>query len=191
MKVFQFLFIGTLLWCCSHMLLSCLCVHLTPVSFVTRSLPVQTGLWVGPPEPEGGGPERGVGQQWREDSGHPQGQEQNQLAAALPSQVCMNMSGAVFDQQGSEHFIRLVVMYCVCSLSLSYDNLRIIDLCWVKDFLPSVSFVTRTALMSPKRAPTARPGRDRFTAESYTVLGEHTHYYSEHTETHSQCGYLT
>lgn len=30
----------------------------------------------------------------------------------------------------------------------------------------------RSALMSPKRAPTARPGRDRFTAESYTVLGE-------------------
>lgn len=26
--------------------------------------------------------------------------------------------------------------------------------------------------MSPKRAPTARPGRDRFTAESYTVLGK-------------------
>lgn len=30
----------------------------------------------------------------------------------------------------------------------------------------------RSALMSPKRAPTARPGRDRFTAESYTVLGK-------------------
>lgn len=29
--------------------------------------------------------------------------------------------------------------------------------------------------MSPKRAPTARPGRDRFTAESYTVLGKNTH----------------
>ncbi|KAM6962771.1 fibronectin type III and SPRY domain-containing protein 1 isoform 1-T1 [Aplochiton taeniatus] len=30
----------------------------------------------------------------------------------------------------------------------------------------------RTAMMSPKRAPTARVGRDRFTAESYTVLGD-------------------
>uniref|UniRef100_A0A3Q2ZWN5 Fibronectin type III and SPRY domain containing 1 n=1 Tax=Kryptolebias marmoratus TaxID=37003 RepID=A0A3Q2ZWN5_KRYMA len=30
----------------------------------------------------------------------------------------------------------------------------------------------RSALMSPKRAPTARPGRDRFTAESYTVLAD-------------------
>lgn len=40
--------------------------------------------------------------------------------------------------------------------------------------LPSVS-VIRSALMSPKRAPTARPGRDRFTAESYTVLGKNTH----------------
>ncbi|XP_061593765.1 fibronectin type III and SPRY domain-containing protein 1 [Cololabis saira] len=30
----------------------------------------------------------------------------------------------------------------------------------------------RTALMSPKRAPSTRPGRDRFTAESYTVLGD-------------------
>ncbi|XP_065102804.1 fibronectin type III and SPRY domain-containing protein 1 isoform X1 [Paramisgurnus dabryanus] len=30
----------------------------------------------------------------------------------------------------------------------------------------------RTAVMSPKRAPTARVGRDRFTAESYTVLGD-------------------
>lgn len=28
--------------------------------------------------------------------------------------------------------------------------------------------------MSPKRAPTARVGRDRFTAESYTVLGKNT-----------------
>lgn len=37
--------------------------------------------------------------------------------------------------------------------------------------LPSVCIVIRSALMSPKRAPTARPGRDRFTAESYTVLG--------------------
>lgn len=37
------------------------------------------------------------------------------------------------------------------------------------------SHVRRSALMSPKRAPTARPGRDRFTAESYTVLGENTH----------------
>lgn len=31
--------------------------------------------------------------------------------------------------------------------------------------------------MSPKRAPTTRPGRDRFTAESYTVLGKNTHSY--------------
>ncbi|XP_076860457.1 fibronectin type III and SPRY domain-containing protein 1 [Brachyhypopomus gauderio] len=30
----------------------------------------------------------------------------------------------------------------------------------------------RTAMMSPKRAPSARVGRDRFTAESYTVLGD-------------------
>ncbi|XP_026882061.2 fibronectin type III and SPRY domain-containing protein 1 isoform X1 [Electrophorus electricus] len=30
----------------------------------------------------------------------------------------------------------------------------------------------RTAVMSPKRAPSARVGRDRFTAESYTVLGD-------------------
>ncbi|CAL1592845.1 unnamed protein product [Knipowitschia caucasica] len=30
----------------------------------------------------------------------------------------------------------------------------------------------RSALMSPKRAPSARPGRDRFTAESYTVLAD-------------------
>ncbi|XP_056319794.1 fibronectin type III and SPRY domain-containing protein 1 [Danio aesculapii] len=30
----------------------------------------------------------------------------------------------------------------------------------------------RTAMMSPKRAPSARAGRDRFTAESYTVLGD-------------------
>uniref|UniRef100_A0A673A5L0 Fibronectin type III and SPRY domain-containing protein 1 n=1 Tax=Sphaeramia orbicularis TaxID=375764 RepID=A0A673A5L0_9TELE len=30
----------------------------------------------------------------------------------------------------------------------------------------------RSALMSPKRAPTTRPGRDRFTAESYTVLAD-------------------
>ncbi|KAL2090053.1 hypothetical protein ACEWY4_014741 [Coilia grayii] len=30
----------------------------------------------------------------------------------------------------------------------------------------------RTAMMSPKRAPSARIGRDRFTAESYTVLGD-------------------
>lgn len=29
-------------------------------------------------------------------------------------------------------------------------------------------------MMSPKRAPSARVGRDRFTAESYTVLGEST-----------------
>uniref|UniRef100_A0A8C9X5V8 Fibronectin type III and SPRY domain-containing protein 1 n=1 Tax=Sander lucioperca TaxID=283035 RepID=A0A8C9X5V8_SANLU len=29
-----------------------------------------------------------------------------------------------------------------------------------------------STLMSPKRAPTARPGRDRFTAESYTVLAD-------------------
>lgn len=28
--------------------------------------------------------------------------------------------------------------------------------------------------MSPKRAPASRPGRDRFTAESYTVLGKKT-----------------
>ncbi|KAJ8374448.1 hypothetical protein SKAU_G00050280 [Synaphobranchus kaupii] len=30
----------------------------------------------------------------------------------------------------------------------------------------------RSAMMSPKRAPSARVGRDRFTAESYTVLGD-------------------
>ncbi|KAJ8277243.1 hypothetical protein GJAV_G00073020 [Gymnothorax javanicus] len=30
----------------------------------------------------------------------------------------------------------------------------------------------RTAVMSPKRAPSARASRDRFTAESYTVLGD-------------------
>lgn len=30
----------------------------------------------------------------------------------------------------------------------------------------------RSALNSPKRTPTARPGRDRFTAESYTVLAD-------------------
>ncbi|XP_035271811.1 fibronectin type III and SPRY domain-containing protein 1 [Anguilla anguilla] len=30
----------------------------------------------------------------------------------------------------------------------------------------------RSAVMSPKRAPSARVGRDRFTAESYTVLGD-------------------
>ncbi|XP_028856359.1 fibronectin type III and SPRY domain-containing protein 1 isoform X2 [Denticeps clupeoides] len=30
----------------------------------------------------------------------------------------------------------------------------------------------RTAMMSPKRTPSARVGRDRFTAESYTVLGD-------------------
>uniref|UniRef100_A0A3P8VFT5 Fibronectin type III and SPRY domain containing 1 n=1 Tax=Cynoglossus semilaevis TaxID=244447 RepID=A0A3P8VFT5_CYNSE len=30
----------------------------------------------------------------------------------------------------------------------------------------------RSALASPKRGPTARPGRDRFTAESYTVLAD-------------------
>ncbi|XP_069041978.1 fibronectin type III and SPRY domain-containing protein 1 [Lepisosteus oculatus] len=30
----------------------------------------------------------------------------------------------------------------------------------------------RTAAMSPKRAPSSRGGRDRFTAESYTVLGD-------------------
>ncbi|XP_048832014.1 fibronectin type III and SPRY domain-containing protein 1 [Brienomyrus brachyistius] len=30
----------------------------------------------------------------------------------------------------------------------------------------------RNAMMSPKRAPSARVGRDRFTAESYTVLGD-------------------
>lgn len=36
-------------------------------------------------------------------------------------------------------------------------------------------------MMSPKRAPSARVGRDRFTAESYTVLGEstQTHYTEE------------
>lgn len=32
----------------------------------------------------------------------------------------------------------------------------------------------RSALASPKRGPTARPGRDRFTAESYTVLGKNS-----------------
>lgn len=38
----------------------------------------------------------------------------------------------------------------------------------------------RSALMSPKRAPTARPGRDRFTAESYTVLGESSPPHKQH-----------
>lgn len=32
-------------------------------------------------------------------------------------------------------------------------------------------------MMSPKRAPSARVGRDRFTAESYTILGESTQTY--------------
>lgn len=39
---------------------------------------------------------------------------------------------------------------------------------------------SRSALMSPKRAPTARPGRDRFTAESYTVLGKSSLPHKEH-----------
>uniref|UniRef100_A0A3P9NI20 Fibronectin type III and SPRY domain containing 1 n=1 Tax=Poecilia reticulata TaxID=8081 RepID=A0A3P9NI20_POERE len=37
---------------------------------------------------------------------------------------------------------------------------------------PLHSPASRSALMSPKRGPTARPGRDRFTAESYTVLAD-------------------
>ncbi|CAG04846.1 unnamed protein product, partial [Tetraodon nigroviridis] len=39
-----------------------------------------------------------------------------------------------------------------------------------RENLPTLLF--RSALMSPKRAPTTRPGRDRFTAESYTVLAD-------------------
>lgn len=38
--------------------------------------------------------------------------------------------------------------------------------------------------MSPKRAPTARPGRDRFTAESYTVLGESSLPHNKHLHHH-------
>lgn len=110
--------------------------------FIFPSLQLQTGLGFVPPEPEGGGLERGVGQQRRQNPGHPQGEEPNQLADALPGQVERRTLWPWIWRDG---------------LSLT---------CY--------SPVTRSALMSPKRAPTARPGRDRFTAESYTVLGKNT-----------------
>lgn len=91
-----------------------------------------------------------MGQQRRENPGHPQGKEPDQLADAFPSQVCMEERGLV----------------TVCALLISVHR---------KDTNLPTS-VVRSALMSPKRAPTARPGRDRFTAESYTVLGENTHW---------------
>lgn len=106
------------------------------------SLQLQTGLGFVPPEPEGGGLERGVGQQRRQNPGHPQGEEPNQLSNALPCQVK-----------------RRLLWPRIWEVGLS---------------LTCSSPVTRSALMSPKRAPTARPGRDRFTAESYTVLGKNT-----------------
>lgn len=56
---------------------------------------------------------------------------------------------------------------CKLAVSLSLDYW--ISTIWM--FAHHLS-VFRSALMSPKRAPTARPGRDRFTAESYTVLGK-------------------
>ena len=53
------------------------------------------------------------------------------------------------------------------SSSLSYPHIL-----WLSLFrLLSVS-PYRCAMMSPKRTPSARVGRDRFTAESYTVLGK-------------------
>lgn len=109
------------------------------------SIQLQTGRLVIPPEPEGGGHERGVGRQRGETSGHPQGEEQDQLPDALPGQVGTG-------QTGRERLERL----------------------------PKRVPASRSALMSPKRAPTARPGRDRFTAESYTVLGKRSHPHEEH-----------
>lgn len=53
------------------------------------SIRLQTGLLVIPPEPEGGGHERGVGRQRGEAAGHPQREEPNQLPNALASQVCV------------------------------------------------------------------------------------------------------
>ncbi|TRY95202.1 hypothetical protein DNTS_010014 [Danionella cerebrum] len=44
--------------------------------------------------------------------------------------------------------------------SSAHQNLKVEDLS------------VETAMMSPKRAPSTRVGRDRFTAESYTVLGD-------------------
>lgn len=113
-----------------------------PSSPPPPSLQLQTGLGLVPPEPEGGGLERGVGQQRRQNPGHPQGEEPNQLAHALAGQV----------------------KRCVLRPWARRDGAS----------LTRYSPVTRSALMSPKRAPTARPGRDRFTAESYTVLGKKT-----------------
>lgn len=82
-----------------------------------------------------------MGQQRKQNPGHPQGEEPNQLADALPSQV----------------------NHCT---PLTLDSESLLLTCY--------SPFIRSALMSPKRAPTARPGRDRFTAESYTVLGMNT-----------------
>lgn len=113
------------------------------------SVQLQTGLLVVPPEPEGGGHECGVGRQRGETTGHPQREEQNQLADALPSQVCAVGQLEEFQLDKNEKKISRRVLL-------------------------------RSALMSPKRAPTARPGRDRFTAESYTVLGKSSRPHIEH-----------
>lgn len=59
-------------------------------SHFISSFHLQTGLWFVPPEPKGGGLECGVGQRWRKDTGHPQGEEPDQLSDALSSQVCLS-----------------------------------------------------------------------------------------------------
>ncbi|XP_014891584.1 fibronectin type III and SPRY domain-containing protein 1 isoform X3 [Poecilia latipinna] len=60
---------------------------------------LQAGLQLGAPEPEGGRPERGVGQQRRKGAGNPQREEQNQLPSALARQVCV---GADVPQEGAD-----------------------------------------------------------------------------------------
>ncbi|KAI2661782.1 Fibronectin type III and SPRY domain-containing protein 1 [Labeo rohita] len=54
----------------------------------------------------------------------------------------------------------------------SHQNLKVEDLSVEWDSSGGKVAVQDIPMMSPKRAPSARVGRDRFTAESYTVLGD-------------------